>query len=433
MIAVIMAGGKGTRLNGVIQDIPKPMTIINNKPILQYQIESLRDSGITNIILVVGYLREKIKEYFTDGTEFGVNISYIEEDEPLGTAGALYFLKNQIHEDFFLIFGDLMLDIDWKRFAEFHKFKNAKITLFVHPNTHPYDSDLVMLDSENLVVGIDSKNNERCYYYHNLVNAGLYMISPEVLKKISEVKRLDLERDLIIPEIARGIVFGYQSTEYVKDMGTPERLKAVSENLKAGVVRQKKLSNKQSAIFLDRDGTINESNGFINTVNKFKLLENVPNAIRLINESKFLCIVITNQPVLARGECSIEELEEIHKKMETQLGESGSYIDALFYCPHHPHKGYPGEVRELKIQCTCRKPDIGLIKAAEKEYNIDLDSSWFIGDTTTDMKTGENANLKTALVLTGEKGMDGKFNSKPTIIKENLLEAVTMILSLEKS
>ena len=440
MRAVIMAGGKGTRLvslSSVSSNLPKPMFPVLGKPILKYQIESLKRSGVKDITLVVGYKKKAIKDYFGDGQAFGVNIDYIEEDEPLGTAGALYYLKdgkNRRTDDFLLLFGDLMLDVDFNRFMGFHKKKqeqarkqehNALITLFGHPNSHPYDSDLLVIDEHSRVIEILKKNEDRNFYYHNFVNAGLYCVNSSALQAITKPEKLDLEKDIISGLIRQGNIYAYRSTEYVKDMGTPDRLKAVEQDVKSGIVYARNLRNKQKAIFLDRDGTINEYVGFLRDINDFKLLTSVAEAVAKINASSYLTIVATNQPVIARGEVTFQELDEIHKKMATELGEQGAYLDDIFFCPHHPHKGYEGEVPELKIDCNCRKPKIGMLEQAAKKYNIDLESSWFVGDTEVDVLTGKNAGMKTIQLLTGEIGQNSEFADYVAV---NLLEAINLVM-----
>lgn len=427
MRAVIMAGGKGTRLAQLNAEIPKPMFPILGKPILEYQIESLAKSDIRNITLIVGHLKEKVIDYFKDGKKLGVNITYIEEKEPLGTAGALFYLKDE-PADFVLVFGDLILDIDFNQFMKFHKTHNAEITLYGHPNSHPYDSDVIVVDDNGKVEGILSKKIERDFYYHNFVNAGVYCVNPRAIESIKKPEKIDLEKTLIANLIEQGEVYAYRSTEYVKDMGTPDRLAAVSKDIENGVVSGKNLKHKQKAIFLDRDGTINEYVGFLRSIDDFKLLPNVAEAIAMINGSSYLAIVATNQPVIARGEVTFQELDEIHMKLETELGEGGAYLDDVFFCPHHPHKGYEGEVPELKIDCECRKPKIGMLMRAAERYNIDLGQSWYIGDTTMDVQTGINAGMRTILVQTGEAGMDGKYNVTADYVAENLLSAVTYIV-----
>ena len=423
MIGVITAGGKGTRLSSIAIDIPKPMVKVLGKPILQYQIECLRNNNIKDIYILIGHLGDIIKKYFRDGTDFGVNIHYIEEKIPLGSAGSLYYLRGIIKNDFVFVFGDLMFDIDFERMIKFHNSNNAVITLLSHPNSHPFDSDLIQTDNGNLVIGIDSKHNFRDYYYHNLVNAGVYVVSNLVFKDyFKEPARVDFEKDVVSFELIKRHVFAYRSTEYVKDAGTPDRYYSVCEDVKKGIVSSRNLKRPQKCIFIDRDGTINKYKGFIRKIDDIELEQSAAEGIKKINKSNFLTIVITNQPVIARGEVTIEQLNLFHSKIETLLGKEGAYYDDLFYCPHHPDKGFKGEISELKYNCGCRKPNIGLLLAAKDKYNIDLTECFFVGDTTTDIQTGINAGMKTILVNTGLKGTDGKFKNKPNYYIDNLNE-----------
>ena len=354
MKVVIMAGGKGTRIASIANDIPKPMIKICGKPILQYQIENLKNCGLTDITLVIGHLGEKIKEYFEDGKKLGVKINYYTENHPLGTAGALFNMP-QLTEDFLLLCGDVMLDVDFNRFIAFHKEKNALASLISHPNGHPYDSSLLVTETlpPNIIGGMPYDSHkvvkwltkeEKRLFYKNRVNAGIEIISPELLEitRKSFVPRnpnipdkIDLDRDVLKPGIKSGRIYAYDTPEYIKDMGTPERYHETENDIKKGIVKAKNLSRKQKAIFLDRDGTINKMNGFITHTHQLELVDNIAEAIKIINRSGYLTIVVTNQPVIARGECTFEELQEIHNKMETLLGKSGAYIDAIYVCPHH--------------------------------------------------------------------------------------------------
>lgn len=403
MKVVIMAGGKGTRIAAVNADVPKPMITICGKPILQYQIECLEKQGMKDILLMIGYLGYQIEEYFGDGSEYGIRISYIKEDVPLGTAGALYYLKGIVEEDFLLINGDIIFDVDIKRFAEAHAENGCLVTVFTHPNSHPYDSGVIVADASGSVSKWLTKEEERLWY-KNRVNAGLHMFSHRILEQFTEPKKTDLDRDILRPMIPQKQLFVYDSPEYVKDMGTPERYYAVMRDIESGLVKQRNLSRKQKAIFLDRDGTINQYVGFLTDIEDMELMDGAAEAIKLINESGYLAIVVTNQPVIARGEISLEELEEIHNKMETLLGNEGAYIDDIFYCPHHPHKGFAGERPEYKIECDCRKPKPGMLLQAARKYNIDLQNSWMIGDSKDDMGAGRNAGCRIAFI--GEKVSD---------------------------
>jgi len=401
MKIVIMAGGKGTRIASVNSEVPKPMIEILGKPILEYQIEMLKTQGYTEFILVIGHLGHVIKQYFDDGRRLGVSIEYIVEKEALGTAGALYYLRGKIQEDFLLLNGDVIFDVNISKFLEAHKKNGGEATILTHPNSHPYDSGIIYADEKGKVTKWLHKEDAR-QWYRNRVNAGLHMLSPTILERFSEAKKTDLDRDVLRGLIDEDELYVYDSPEYVKDMGTPERLYLVAEDIATGKVAQKNLSNKQKAIFLDRDGTINKYKGFIRNIEEFELLPGVTDAIKRINQEGYLAIVITNQPVIARGEVSLGELQEIHNKMETLLGMDGAYIDDIFYCPHHPDKGFEGERIEYKKVCECRKPKPGLLLEAAQKYNIDLSQSWMIGDSEIDMQAGENAGCRVAFL--GEQG-----------------------------
>lgn len=428
-IAVIQAGGKGVRLRELTKDeIPKPLLEISGKPMLEWQIENLIRYGIREVIIIVGHLGEKIQEYFGNGDKWDIQISYIKEEKPLGSAGALYFLKGRHNKDILLIFGDVMLDIDWNRFMAFHEEKNGLATLLVHPHSHPYDSDIVIMDAENKVTSFEYKREDRCSYYANCVNSGLYILKMNVLNVLKENQFYDLEKDMLSELIIKGMVYGYKTSEYVKDAGTPERFKIVTDEQKKGIWSKRNLENAQKCIFLDRDGTINKFRGLISNPEEFELEDNAAEAVRLVNESGYLAIVVTNQPVVAKGMCDISMVEKIHRKMDTLLGEKGAYLDDIVFCPHHPDKGFPKENIEYKIKCNCRKPATGMIEKMVERYNIDVNTSYMVGDTTTDIQTGINAGLKTILVHTGESGKDRKYNVDADMEVQNILEAVEAVL-----
>jgi len=415
---VLMAGGRGTRISSVASDIPKPMIRIEGVPVLEREIICLREQGFTDLILTVSHMADQIMEYFGDGSKLGVKIEYFVEEQPLGNAGALFKLRDKLTESFLLLNADAVFDINFNRFVEHHNKKGGLVTLFTHPNSHPYDSGVIIAGADGSVERWLTKEDDRPQWYRNCVNAGLHVIDPKALdmsgidadtvgKEIDGKRvKVDLDRQILKPLCGTGKMFSYESPEYVKDMGTPERYEAVCRDFRDGVVQAKNLSNKQKAVFLDRDGTINKYMGFLRNIDQFELLSGVADAIRKINASGYLSVVVTNQPVIARGEVTYDELQLIHNKMETLLGAEGAYLDAIYYCPHHPHSGYEGEVSELKVDCECRKPKPGLLRKAAENFNIDLSLSWMIGDGENDIMAGKAAGCKTALIGEYDFGQD---------------------------
>lgn len=427
-----MAGGRGTRISSIAGDLPKPMLPVDGKPVLEHEIACLSGQGFTEIILTVSHLRHVIMDYFGDGSgrspatgkPFGVEITYFCEETPLGNAGALFQMRDKLSDDFLLLNADSIFDVDFHRFVDFHRRKGGLATLFTHPNDHPYDSGLIIADQNGRVTNWLTKECERGFDYRNRVNAGLHVLSPKLLDARILTERVDLDRQLLRPLAGRGELIAYDSPEYVKDMGTPERYAAVCRDFQSGKVQARNMRNRQRAIFLDRDGTLNRHVGFVTEAPQLELLPGVAEAVRNINQSRYLAIVVTNQPVIARGEVTIEELDNIHNRLETLLGQEGAYVDAIYYCPHHPHKGYSGERPEYKIDCDCRKPNPGLLLRAAENFNIDLAASWMVGDSESDIQAGKSAGCRTALLHGAEE-----FGQNLTC--KSLLDFVSRILAEE--
>lgn len=439
MVTVIMAGGKGTRIQSIASDIPKPMIPINGTPVLEREILSLKNQGFTDIIITVSHLGSIIMDYFGDGSKFGVNIQYYNERISLGNAGALFKLKDLLTEPFLLLNADAIFDVDFNRFVSFHKLHGGLVTLFTHPNNHPYDSGLIITDKDGRVEKWLAKEDQRPEFYRNRVNAGLHIIDPIILDMVDgshvgerdletgKTIRIDLDRQILKPLAGTGKMFCYDSPEYVKDMGTPERFHQVEADFIAGRIEAKNLTHKQKAVFLDRDGTINKYVGFLWDINDFELNAGVTEAVKRINSSGYLVIVITNQPVIARGEVSFDELEKIHNKMEMLIGREGAYFDGIYFCPHHPHKGYDGEIPELKFDCDCRKPKPGMLIKAAETFNIDLCESYMVGDGKNDIQAGIAAGCRTVL-LDGEGTCHQKGDFGQDYTFSSLLEFVEKML-----
>ncbi|RHJ49339.1 HAD-IIIA family hydrolase [Bacteroides sp. AM10-21B] len=395
MKIVIIAGGQGTRIASVNSEIPKAMIPVNSKPILEYQVELAKRYGFTEFIFIIGHLGNVIKEYFGDGSKWGVSIIYYHEEMPLGTAGAMPVIQYLLTEDFFVFYGDTIMDIALDEMLKFHKEHQSEATLFVHPNDHPYDSDIVEIDSNNRLIQLHLKPHPDNFISRNLVNASLFILSPRVIDYVPKDQKVNFEKHVFPKCLAEGMrMYGYVSAEYIKDMGTPDRYEKVCRDVINGKVTRLNKKYPRAAVFLDRDGVINKEVKFLHRAEQLELIRGAAEAIRLINQKGYLAIVITNQPVIARNMCTLEELDTIHATLETLLGKEHAYLDAIYYCPHHPDSGYPEERKEYKVVCNCRKPKPGMILQAAKDWNIDLSQSYLVGDSETDIQAGQNAGIR---------------------------------------
>lgn len=427
MRAFIIAGGKGTRMGPLTEALPKPMLKIAGKRVLEHQIECLKMNKISRITIFTGYLGGVIEDYFKNGSGFGVDIDYERETVPLGTSGCLASMRDKVREDCLVVYGDLVFDMVIENLIECHRRSSSIATIVVHPNDHPFDSDLIEMDADGNITAFILKHCKP-RVYSNLANAAIYVMSKEALKYIPPDRPSDFIRD-IFPEMlkSREKISGYRTTEYIKDMGTPERYSRVDADYSNGKVHRLSKRKPRPAAFMDRDGTLIKH---IDQLSRATDLETFPftaRAIKKLNKAGILAIVATNQPALARNLCSAEELDFMHRRLETLLGLEESYLDGIYFCPHHPDKGWPGENEKYKIDCECRKPKTGMIDKAVADMNIDIKASWFIGDTTTDIRTGQNAGMRTVLVRTGLGGADGKFQCSPDFVFGDIDEAVDFI------
>lgn len=420
-LIIFSAGGKGTRIQSLNSTVPKPMIPIAGKPIMQWGMEGFVRQGYRKFVITVSHMAERIESYFGDGSKYGCNITYFHEEAPLGNAGALYKLweLNRLDGSFFYCVADAIFSIDADLFFSYHQERNALASSFCHPNSHPYDSALLVADGEGKVVQWLNKEDDRPKFYHNCVNAGLQILSVELLKESgidpstvgSEPgqRKVDLDRDVLKPLISTGRIMAYNSSEYCKDAGTPERFHGVEEDITKGLVEAKNLQRPQRAIFLSLYGTVNGTiNGTINKYNRFvcfpfelELLPFAADAIRMINDSGYLAIIVTDQPAMEEGEVAAEQLDLIYAKLETELGKQGAYIDAFGLSFHHPDK------------------------------KIDLKNSWMIADSWIDLKAGQNEGCKTVLMNGEGAGRSDRsaYFCSPDHECGDLLEAVKMILS----
>tara|TARA_Y200000002_G_scaffold366537_1_gene357589 strand:- start:5727 stop:7052 length:1326 start_codon:yes stop_codon:yes gene_type:complete len=427
---MILAGGFGTRLSKVYHDIPKPLLPVGKQPLIEYQINQCKTYGFKKILILVHHKANQIIDFLGDGKKYNLEFEFVREDVPLGTGGAMINSLHLMNENFLVIYGDTFFKIDLNFFYEFHLKHRADSTVFLHPNDHPYDSDLVKIDKNDYVEKIFSYPHKESLLTRNLVNAAMYFFNKKKLNYVKlKRKKFDIAKDFLPKMLQNKMkIKGYVSQEYIKDAGTPDRIIKVNNHIKNNLHNKLSLAGLRKAVFIDRDGTINKEVDHLNDLSKFKLIENSAKGISLLNQNGYLAIVITNQPVIARGELSFEGLDNIHSKMEKVLSYNNAYVDKIYFCPHHPDSGFDGEVKELKINCNCRKPKTELFEKSIKDLKIDVKSSWMIGDRTSDILAGKRSSLNTILVKTGYFGSDNKYDVKPDFIMDDLYSAIKFII-----
>jgi histidinol-phosphate phosphatase family protein len=428
--AVILAGGKGTRLAERLGGRPKPLVAVDGVPLLQRQIETLSRNGVTDVLLLVSHAADQIAAFCHDLMPWNLRITLIDDGSARGTAGALTHAFAYLAERFLVVYGDTLFDVDIGHFWKSHEASMADASLLIHPNDHPFDSDLVEVDDDRRVVAMHAAPHNPHAWLPNLVNAAMYVIERRAIAFWGDTAPpTDIARDLFPAMLRRGDkLHGYVSFEYIKDIGTPKRLDKAIEHLRAGVIARARRDVRQKAVFLDRDGTMNQPCGHLARAEDIALIPGTGRAVKRLNESEYRVVVVTNQPVLARGETTTVELRRIHAKMEALLGRDGGFIDRLYYCPHHPDAGYPGEVVTLKRPCLCRKPSPGMVDQASEELNIDFAQSWLIGDSVSDILLARVRGIASILVHTGMAGRDGPGIATPDFVAADLAEGVSLIL-----
>lgn len=229
MQAIIIAGGKGTRISSITTIIPKALLPLINKPLLDHSIGYLKKNGCDNVIICCGHLGEKIKKY-ANRNNYGIPIRLIFESKPLGTAGGLHLIKNLLENEFIVLFGDIYATINLRKMLQFHKQKKADATLVLHSSDHPQDSTVVKIDKKNKLLSFIEKPGDNWKRYGNLTATSLYILKKEVINFIAKDKEIDFAKDVFPKMLEKGKrLFGYVTEEYVKDIGIPQRYKEVQE------------------------------------------------------------------------------------------------------------------------------------------------------------------------------------------------------------
>ena len=424
MKAVIMAGGKGTRISNLFPDVPKPLIVIGGKPVLQREIENLASQGITDIILTVSHKGDQIREALGDGSRFGVHLRYFEEKTPMGNTGALFKMREELTETFLLLTADNVFDVDFQRMIRFHEAHRALITILARPTSHPYDCGLLETDIDGSVSAWYVKEDTKPEFYKNQVNSGIHLIEPEVLDRVGvdaarvgtvdshtgEYCRVDLDRQLLRPFCGTHQMFCYPSAEYCRDMGTPERYLSVCRDFATGVFDAQRRARRKKCVFLSADLLVSQDrNGVLS------LMPGAAQSLRRINRSAFYAAAILPHRLLGRESRSVAGRERRHRQIETLLGDKGAYLNRIY--DEDVEIGFLREAQTLLHHAD----QTWLLRRAERDLRLDLESSWLLATCDTCIRIGKKAGCRTAKIgwpLRGEED----FSSLPEAVNALLAE-----------
>ena len=391
--AVILAGGLGTRLRPITDTIPKPMIIFHGKPFLEYLIEMLVNQEFTKVVLLLGYLPEKVIEYFGSGEKWGIEIQYSVTDVEDDTGLRLLKAKELIEDEFMLFYCDNYWPMDFNKMFTLFKSSKVDALVTVYNNTDNYTKNNLRLD-ENGFIEIYDKTREA----ENLqgVDIGFYILKKTVLNLIPDGNH-NFEKTILPQLIKNKKIIAYASDHRYYSVGSHQRLALTNLFLE-----------KRKTVILDRDGVINKKakkSNYIKNWSEWEWIHGSKEAIGMLKNNNYQIIIASNQAGISRGEMSENDLDDIHRNMKNELSKLGGSIDGIYYCPH----GWDEN-------CECRKPKPGMLFQAQRDFHLDLSETYFVGDDIRDIEAGTAAGMKTFLV-------SDDFNLL-SFVKENLIEKV---------
>lgn len=379
--AVILAGGAGKRLQPFTLKNPKPLVPVNGKPFLEELINLLKNNGIKEIIILTGYLGEKIKKYFGDGTQFEVSIKYSHSPfldyfgEELKSGTRLLNAHELLADKFLLMYCDNYWPLNLNTLQSLFQQKNADILVTVFSNRDSSTKNNIFVDSEGFIKKYDPGRNASKL---NGVDIGFMIVKKQVLGLLPKAN--SKFEDVVFPKLIRERkLLGFLTDHKYYSIGDLERVKQTAKFLK-----------EKKVIFLDRDGVINkkaEKSDYIKRWGEFEFLNETIPALKLLSDHDYRIYIISNQAGIARGMMSFRDLEDIHRRMVQELKKNRIKISGIYFCPHGWDEG-----------CSCRKPKPGMFYKAADENMIDLTKTIFIGDDIRDKHAGEAAGIKTVLV-----------------------------------
>lgn len=374
--AIILVGGKGTRLGALASATPKPMLEIGGQPFINLLIAEVARHGFSDIILLCGHLAALIYDVFDGMVVKGSKVRCIVEQINMGTAGALLNAAEYLDESFLMMNGDSLFEFNLLDLLAVQPSSGwvGKVALRPLPDTGRYG--VVTVDGDRII-----SFNEKSSSGAGLINGGVYMLRRQVLDYIHNIP-CSLEKELLPQLVAEGRLFGRAYPGYFIDIGIPDDLQRAREELPP---------RRRPTIFFDRDVVLNNDAGYTHRVEHFQWMPGAVRAIKLCNDYGWLVILVTNQTGVVRGNYHAAAVQNLHHRMQRQLREQGAHVDSFYYCPHHSD----GTGSDFAIDCNCRKPEPHMLRHALQEWpEIDVGSSWLIADKPSDVESAARVGIR---------------------------------------
>ncbi len=374
--AVIIAGGMGTRLKPFTNTMPKAMYPVDGVPFIERLILQIKDFGISNVLVLLGYLPDKIIDYLGDGSKYGINIEYDISPVENDTTERMIHAKDKMKNEFLFMYCDNYCPIDFEKLVNNYYNDTAIIELSVYSNREGYTKNNIKIDdNSNMVLFYDKSRVQKDL---SGVEIGYSIVNKKVFDMLTDDEK-NFNKNIFPKLINEGKLFATITEHRYYSIGSFDRMHLTEEFFKP-----------KRVVFIDRDGTINvkaPTAHYIENVESFKWLDGAREAIKLLNDNNVIVILVTNQPGVARGVLSIESLNDIHKKMQNDLKAIGARIDYIYCCTHNWDDG-----------CFCRKPSPGMLYQASRDLSLDLTKCILFGDDLRDIEAANNANCKSELI-----------------------------------
>lgn len=379
--AVVLAGGAGTRLQPFTLRNPKPMVPVNTRPFLEHLIDLLKENGIREVILLIGYKGEKIVEHFGNGRKFGLRIRYSYSPfkdyfgEEIKSGLRILNAHELLEEQFLLMYCDNYWPLELGNLEQFFNARKGEVLVSVYSNWDKSTRSNVFVSEDGLIIKYDKSRVEQNL---NGVDIGFMIVRKRVLSLLPKANS-KFEDEVFPKLIKERRLLGFLSDQKYYSIGDTDRVKKTAKFLK-----------DKKVIFLDRDGVINNKapkSDYIKSWDEFKFIDGSIEAMKFLTEKKYQIFIVSNQAGVARGIMSQNDLSLITKKMVSVLRKQGIRISGVYYCTHGWDEG-----------CFCRKPKPGMFYRASREHFVNLSKSLFIGDETTDKLAGDAAGVKTLIV-----------------------------------